>query len=345
MPSDSVNSEIRKLLSHPVSIVGILVISILTIALVLIFEKVGIGSVADPVSINLVGIVINGLLTVFLLTIYAEMRTTQVEQQETEEQQKELQKEIADLQGSLTSMESEPQVVMEQLQLSELDDEDLCLTLSNIGRGFARNLKITIDAEVYRGADVELEFATYTESPMRRKAGESLVGGRDYLMPNEDKVMFDFSAYVEIIYKDLGPDIPVYPTYKVNEVPEAILTQDIHSGEISPEDLGYQREGLSDDFWTTEDACHYYNIQLINMKIGLVYDIVGGEQRTESLTDYIVPACQDLSTEEALREGLTREEYEWGLNNEGDYFNTLSGYDRSIAIEKGSAETRTPPDF
>lgn len=345
MTRNSALSEVRKLLFHPVSLVGIVAVAVLTITLILIFDLAGITNSTDQTSISLVGIVINGLLTVFLLTIYAEMRATQEEQRDTEEAQKELQEQIVGLQRSLTSMESEPQIVMEQLEVSPSENEDMIVTLSNVGRGFAKDLQIAIDAEVYRGTDVDVEFDTYRESLRRKRDSAGLVGGGDYLMPNEDAVEFEFSARVEIGYKDLGPNNPVYPTYKINQIPEALLTQDIHSGDISPEELGYEREGLSSGFWSTQDAIDNYDIQLVVMKLRVDYNVVDEQHRTEELTEYIVPVCADLATKDALKEGMPRGEYEWGLNNKGDYFSSFDGYDRSLAQEKGPAETRTPPDI
>lgn len=272
------------------------------------------------------------------------MRTTQEEQRDMEEAQKELQEEIVGLQRSLTSMESEPQVVMEQLEVSISEHENLVVTLSNVGRGFARDLQIVIDAEIYRGTEADIEFDTYRESLKRKRDSAGLVSGGDYLMPNENIVEFEFSARVEIVYKDLGPDYPVYPTYKINQIPEALLTQDLHSGDISPEELGYEREGFPSGFWSIQDTVDYYDIQLVVMKLRVEYRVVDGQHRTEELTDYIIPVCADLLTRDVLKEGIPREDYEWGLNNKGDYFSSFDGYNRSLAQEKGPAETRTPPD-
>lgn len=110
------------------SVILLIGVVIFSLPLRLVFE--------DTISVSIAGLLINFILTIFLIGLYSDIAEREKEQSEFAKRQTE----IAERQQNLMEANHIPLLSYEDMDFSE--DNELVLTVCNTGSGVAKNLKI-----------------------------------------------------------------------------------------------------------------------------------------------------------------------------------------------------------
>lgn len=150
-------------------------------------------------EIDLIGIGANAILTIGLLYLYRKIVQSQEKQTEIQESQSETQSKQADImesQAEILLMNQTPIIVVEDIRG---DNNDILLTLSNIGDGYLRELSVKMN---YIPVDPGMNESGYNQDdfdsvilvhPSREGIGGGVTGG-SVLAPNEESVTFRANA-------------------------------------------------------------------------------------------------------------------------------------------------------
>jgi hypothetical protein len=275
------------------SILGLLFINVVIMAILI--ADISYLSMSDR-TLEIVGTLLSGFLTVVLILVYLDISLTQDD--------------ILDIQSSqetLMEHEKAPKLIADRLQYTAEDTFEL--VLSNLGGGYADGIRIQVVPEFYHWDSEQRELNQTSsgllayQEPLSRQHGESdqpsLVTKDNYLEGNESSVTFEFSLRFECdtdadgFFSDFDKKDDVYMRFH-NLMEYSVASMEYPSMDTYMQSA-YGGSGLSDE--EISELGDDLPFNRLRMRFFVLYPGIEDTQPIErEIADRMIPFQTDLDT-------------------------------------------------